>query len=346
MSPVVSIVIPVRNREKLIRYSIDSIRKQTFTDWECIVVDDGSSDETVKVVEIISRQDRRVKVVNRGDYSSACGACACRNLGTKLASGHWLCYLDSDDALGDRCLEERIECVRASDDGLDFAIFPCLLFRNEIGDSAERWNWPSKEDVLLRFLKLDVPWQTSSPLWKREFVLQFKWRDDLPSMQDWDFHLRVLMTRPRFREFVCGYCYWRLPAHRTIGLDAGHRLHLIRTAEAINDLWMIYAVTGLNDQQVHAAFAGLVFDRTVKMIDRGLGAEAFRFSLRVMQSKPMRFDKLPPIFLSLAAKLPKGRGALQKFFKRCLSPSMFPSFPPHFRSSSPPEVFDKLNCQQ
>lgn len=90
-SPFFSIIIPTYNRGYIIRQPIDSIISQTFTDWELIIVDDGSTDHTRDVVE--SYKDERIKYVWQQNQERS----AARNHGISLAKGEWICFQDSDD---------------------------------------------------------------------------------------------------------------------------------------------------------------------------------------------------------------------------------------------------------
>lgn len=96
----VSVVIPVYNREKTISYCLESVLKQTFPAFEIIVIDDNSTDDTVKIVKSIT--DKRIHLIT---MPSNKGAQAARNMGIKLATGNYIAFLDSDD----EWLPEKLE---------------------------------------------------------------------------------------------------------------------------------------------------------------------------------------------------------------------------------------------
>ena len=98
--PFFSIIIPTYNREKTIIRAIDSVLQQSFTDFEIIVVDDGSVDATKEVVS--SLYDNRIHYY----YQANQGVCAARNYGASLASGDYLIFLDSDDYVTTNWLED------------------------------------------------------------------------------------------------------------------------------------------------------------------------------------------------------------------------------------------------
>jgi len=88
-----TIVIPTYNRAKLIQPTLDSVISQTFADWECIVVDDGSTDNTKEVIQTYCQRDQRFKYI----YQDNAERSAARNNGIQHAKGEWICFLDSDD---------------------------------------------------------------------------------------------------------------------------------------------------------------------------------------------------------------------------------------------------------
>jgi glycosyltransferase involved in cell wall biosynthesis len=98
-----SVIIPSFNRANLIVASIESVLRQTFTSWELIIVDDGSTDNTKKIVEAYCDYDRRIKYV----YQNNAERCAARNNGIQNAKGKYICFLDSDDYF----LENRLELL-------------------------------------------------------------------------------------------------------------------------------------------------------------------------------------------------------------------------------------------
>jgi glycosyltransferase involved in cell wall biosynthesis len=91
--PLVSVVIPAYNAASYIQDTLESVRSQTFTDWELLVINDGCTDATAKIVEIYHRIDPRIQLVTQLNS----GVSAARNLGAKLAQGELIAFLDADD---------------------------------------------------------------------------------------------------------------------------------------------------------------------------------------------------------------------------------------------------------
>ena len=103
--PQISIVVPVYNVEDYLRQCLDSIIAQTFTNWECILIDDGSKDKSGSICDEYVQKDNRFKVIHKenGGVSSA------RNLGIEEAKGKWLYFCDADDTLLPKALKILLE---------------------------------------------------------------------------------------------------------------------------------------------------------------------------------------------------------------------------------------------
>ena len=113
MNPTVSIVIPLYNKEKWIERTLSSLLNQTFTDWEAIIVDDGSSDRSVEVVESFIR-------ANPGNWTllknQNAGQCRTRNSGISKAKGEFVAFLDADDIWSKNKLSEQVRILRENKD--------------------------------------------------------------------------------------------------------------------------------------------------------------------------------------------------------------------------------------
>ncbi len=108
MHPIkVSVIIPCYNQSHFLQESVNSVINQTFVDWECIIVNDGSSDETQVIAEHLTLKDERVKYIfkENGGLSSA------RNAGIKIANGKYILPLDADDLLLPAYINETIDLI-------------------------------------------------------------------------------------------------------------------------------------------------------------------------------------------------------------------------------------------
>lgn len=102
---LVSIVMPAYNCDKYIEDAIRSVVKQTYGNWELIVIDDGSKDNTVNLINELATQDKRIKFYQNEKNQ---GVSATRNRGISLANGEWIAFLDSDDMWHKKKLEKQM----------------------------------------------------------------------------------------------------------------------------------------------------------------------------------------------------------------------------------------------
>ncbi len=104
-NPKISIIVPVYNVEKYIHRCLDSIAAQTFTDWECICVDDGTPDASGKICDEYAQKDTRFKVIHKQNE----GVSIARNTGLNAAVGEWIGFVDSDDWIEKETYETALQ---------------------------------------------------------------------------------------------------------------------------------------------------------------------------------------------------------------------------------------------
>lgn len=114
--PEISIIVPVYQVEKYLNECIDSILAQTFTDFELILVDDGSPDNCPALCDAAAKRDSRVRVIHKQNG----GVSTARNAGLDAAQGNWIAFVDSDDTAAPEYLEKMHKAVLET--GADFAI--------------------------------------------------------------------------------------------------------------------------------------------------------------------------------------------------------------------------------
>ncbi len=115
--PFFSIIIPTFNRADFIRETIESVQKQSFMSWECLVVDDGSIDNTAEIVSQIIIKDDRVRYI----YQENAERSVARNNGINNSNGKYICFLDSDDYYKDNHLSVLYEEIKKTNE--DIALY-------------------------------------------------------------------------------------------------------------------------------------------------------------------------------------------------------------------------------
>ncbi len=192
---LVSFIIPTYNRAYILPKAIASILAQTNSNWELIIVDDGSTDNTKKLVEAYS--DGRIKYVFQGNK----GPSAARNTGFKHAQGDWIAYLDSDNTISPNYVKEMVRAI-SDDPGALYALPKGTrmleLYKNgnlvkSIDDSRDFLDELNVKDVFLRKTHLDV----NGFMHSRKIIEEgFFWNEELSRMEDWDFFMTIAEKHP------------------------------------------------------------------------------------------------------------------------------------------------------
>lgn len=177
-------IIPTYNSENYILRAIDSVVNDPFV-GEIIVVDDGSSDNTIGLVNLNYLENENLIVISH--YKNK-GACAARNLGLQKAKYEWVQFLDSDDVILKGKFERQLNL--ASDGNVDLIVGSYYRIENENKVQVN----PYSKDIFLAFINYLIG-HTNSNLWKREPLIKIRgWGENWPSGQDYEIVLRALKT--------------------------------------------------------------------------------------------------------------------------------------------------------
>ena len=197
--PVVSIVIPTFNYGNFLPDTLKSIKNQTFENWECIVVDDGSTDDTKTVINRFISDDGRFKYF----FQNNSGPSAARNNGIKLSSGEFIQFLDGDDLIEDKKLELQLQYF-AEHPETDIVYGPARYFTSEQPDEllfdryGENRPWMPQitskgQPVLAEMLQRNIM-AINCPLSRRNIFENCGYFDEqLKYYEDWEFWLRCAL---------------------------------------------------------------------------------------------------------------------------------------------------------
>lgn len=197
---IISVVIPTFNREDYIGETLDSLLTQTFNDWECIVVDDGSTDYTEKLVSKYIFKDKRFSFYKRpADMPK--GANSCRNFGFSKSKGEYIKFLDSDDLLTNDCLQKQSEVLEANSDK-QVCLSYAQYFNHTPDNRKEFWSRNNEfADYLLGHITNQIRWQTADPLWRKSFFLEAPFKEGIMNSQEWLMHGESLLKLKRNQIF-------------------------------------------------------------------------------------------------------------------------------------------------
>lgn len=193
---MISIIVPTYNRQDYISETLQSLLEQTCKDWECIIVDDGSSDHTEEVVKKFIKNDSRFSFYHR-PAGMLMGANSCRNFGFSKAKGEYIKFLDSDDLLTDDCLQKQVT-VLYSNSELQVCLSYGRYFNDETKNLEEYWSRNMEyPDYLLGHIINQIRWQTADPLWRKSFFEKPPFKEGLMNSQEWLMHGQAFLKLKR-----------------------------------------------------------------------------------------------------------------------------------------------------
>lgn len=192
-SKLISIIIPTYNRAHIIGETLDSILAQTYTHWECIVVDDGSTDGTVDLMAEYMERDIRFRYYHRPAERPK-GPCSCRNYGFEQSRGAYVNFFDSDDLLKPEAFEKALNGFKQDTDAV--IINSALIDFNT--KALHSRNKIYSENLLTDYFIGEITFLVCGPLWRRNFLMQqnYLFDENIGNVDDWDFNLRMLYANP------------------------------------------------------------------------------------------------------------------------------------------------------
>ena len=191
--PLVSVISPFFNTQDYIAKSIDSVIGQTYPNWELILVDDGSSDESAEIVKDYMAREQRIRLIQIENH----GQGYARNLAIETANGKYVIFLDSDDTLEDITLDLAVS--RLEKEGSDFVVFDYLYVQKK--DQTNYCNHDSffskknlsGKDCLL-MLRIS-PFYTQNKVYNLEFLKKHGIRyGEGYIYEDWEFWVKAVLN--------------------------------------------------------------------------------------------------------------------------------------------------------
>lgn len=191
---LVSIIIPTFNRGDLIHDTLDSILNQTYAHWECIVVDDGSNDDTDVIMGHYCSTDERFQYYKRPEYKPK-GANSCRNYGFEKSKGEFIQWFDSDDILDDKKIELQLDALKREDKFI--AICDFQMFKGDQKPfGVMNANLSKNTEILFsQFVGGKSILNTQIILWHRSVISEIIFDETLFRAQDLDFIYRAIKYR-------------------------------------------------------------------------------------------------------------------------------------------------------
>ncbi|MDJ0954264.1 MAG: glycosyltransferase [Acidimicrobiia bacterium] len=231
--PAVSVVVSCRNNARLIGAALESIRRQSFTDWECIIVDDASMDASVAEAYRFVRTDNRFSLVR---HKVGGGPSAARNTGLRLARAHLVTFLDADDMLMADSLLDRIETLAGADASVAGSysgtrVVPRTALLDNLAASED---WTNRRYLDFVSANGRYPFPIQAPLLRTDIVQRAGGFDEsmTDGLEDWDLWLRLMRSGYGFIPARWRTVVERANPDRATGSEATQSLRLAQDLAA------------------------------------------------------------------------------------------------------------------
>lgn len=208
-SPLVSIIIPTFNREKLIKETLESVLLQSYSKWECIIVDDGSTDNTVSVIKEFIKNDGRFILYTLEHR----GVSYARNHALSKISGEFIQFLDSDDLLHENKIKDSLDVLPTSQLSHKIVISNFMMFRGTIQNLEPPFCKLIPEQFTFKKVLYDWDFKFNIPihcgLFHKSNFEDFQFQSELGAKEDWIMWLRIFQKNPEVIFINLPLAYYR-----------------------------------------------------------------------------------------------------------------------------------------
>lgn len=219
-TPLLSIIIPCYNNGNYLTEMLDCFLRQTVEDWEIIIVDDGSTDNTPQLIDEYLKKDSRINFFVRDRQPK--GSVVCRNIGFEHSKGKYICHLDADDLVSPTFVENRVNFMERNPD-LDYASFCTKVFT----DPNHLPTYNSKvrtygvkvntHDLLEDFLTANYSFSVWCNIYRRKSIENLSWDENVKIYTDFSFILPGILSglKHSFSDIKDVDYYYRLFTNKT-----------------------------------------------------------------------------------------------------------------------------------
>ena len=274
MTPQVSILLPCYNSAPFLQATLDSLSAQTFTDWECIAIDDGSTDPSAAILHAHAERDPRFKVISRPNK----GLIATLNEGIALAQAPWIARMDGDDLAAPERLAVQLAALDIS--GADV----CGSWVQFFGDRSGVWQTPLDDAAIKLQLLFNVPLAHPSVVVRAQLLRAQPYDARATHAEDYALWCALAQRGARFMNVPQPLLRYRCHAGQ---ITQSRRDELRQTA-----------------QRIRADYAANMLPPNIDV------AEFVRFAEPGTQLSPQAFTEYAWMLLGLATMYPAGQGVL------------------------------------
>ncbi|MDD5596475.1 MAG: glycosyltransferase family 2 protein [Victivallaceae bacterium] len=237
---IISIIIPVYNVEKYLFECLNSVLNQTFSDFECICVNDGSIDGSAEILRTCQKNDSRIKIIHDANH----GQGHARNIGMEAATGKYIVFIDSDDFISADYLDNLYNAIKTTGSKV------------VCNDNVMIYHYPGKQRLFTRphlgmtnmsNKLLREAWAVSvGKIYSREFLIKIKVKfQENCKFEDAYFFYVVFCNLPQVYYINSGIYYYRQHSDSTMAVTAG---------PGLNNIDVIYVVKAIYDYLINSNY--------------------------------------------------------------------------------------------
>ena len=222
---LVSILVANFNKDKYLENTLLSILEQEYENWECIIVDDRSTDSSKKILDSFQSRDPRFKVFDRPKHIQK-GSNFCRNFAYGLAKGEYIQWFDSDDLMYPWFIKMKVEALERNQK-VPFVVTKAdLKFEKDFTGKKKFVQTLSSENLISDYLRFRILFFTGAPLFRKHIFEEVGlFNESLYRHQEWELYLRVLL---KFRDYKIiqkvGYTYYVVSKSITSSYQGRHKV--------------------------------------------------------------------------------------------------------------------------
>lgn len=283
-NPKITILLSTYNRAHLIPETLDSILAQTYKNWDCIIVDDRSTDNTEKVIENYIKKDNRFSFYLKLENQNM-GLSASRNYGLELAKKHqpdFIQFFDDDDLMHPTKLELQLQSLQKNPE-MSFCLCGSKSFQDiKQIDWKEKvdFHWNKKFSIGEAYLTGDIRFVAQVPLFRYAYVKEFHFDEDLFYAEEWTlFSMHFLLNNPQFTQLEKVLFYRR--KHTESITESKDENFQKRKTSAITGVKIL---NFLNKNNIHTKVTLFYFSRQFLL---------YKYDSKLLGSLKNQFDKHP-----------------------------------------------------
>ena len=231
-SPAISVILPCYNAEKTVEETLQSLAKQAFADFEVLMVDDGSIDDTGRILAAWADKDDRFKHLSQPHA----GVIAASNAGMQVSVGQYIARMDADDRAHPQRLEKQIRFLETNPDHALVSSLVKAFPEGDVGGGFQVYiNWLNTlvtDEQIRREIFVESPLPNPTVMFRREWLLKMNGYEERGFPEDYDLYLRLYLAGAKFAKIPEILHEWREHPERVTHTDSRYSLENFLRAKA------------------------------------------------------------------------------------------------------------------